>query len=183
MTDIWSLPDRAVLGGEEYPHETDYRVMLKLLKVLEAEDRPELYRWYVALARFFKRPIPREHLGEAMAYLSEFLRCGAREAPGPKLIDWQADAPIIAAEVNKAAGCEVRAMEQVHWWTFLGWFHSIGDGQLATLVAIRERLAQGKKLDSWQQEYYRTHKKQVDLPKAESPRETAEKQRLLAMLR
>lgn len=182
MTALWSLPSSALIGGVRYSHRTDFRVMLKLLSCLADPSRPELLRWYIALELFYEEPIPREHVAEAMEYLSGFLRCGAKETPGPKLFDWQHDAAVIIAEVNKAAGFEVREREHVHWWTFLSYFHAIGQGQLASLVALREKIARGRKLEPYERDYYRAHKAQVDLPREESDHDRAEKQRLLDLL-
>ena len=105
---------------------------------------------------------PEEHLQEAMEYLAAFIACGdMTAAPAPKLLDWEQDAQIIAADVNKVAGVEVRAIPYLHWWTFLSYFRSIGEGQLLTLVSIREKLRTGKKLEQWEQEYYRKNPERV----------------------
>ena len=100
----------------------------------------------------------------------------------PKLLDWQQDAQIIVADVNKAAGMEIRAMPYMHWWTFLSWFHAIGEGQLATVVSIRDKLRRGKKLEKWEQEYYRKNRNRVELKKRYSAEELAEQERIKKLL-
>ena len=92
------------------------------------------------------------------------------------------DAPLIAADINKAAGCEVRALPYLHWWTFMAWFNSIGDGQLATLLRVRSKLRHGQKLQPWEQDYYRKNKAMVDLRPRLNPAEIAERQRLQRLL-
>ena len=92
------------------------------------------------------------------------------------------DAPLIAADINKAAGCEVRALPYLHWWTFMAWFNSIGDGQLATLLRVRSKLHHGQKLQPWEQDYYRKNKAMVDLRPRLNPAEIAERQRLQRLL-
>ena len=92
------------------------------------------------------------------------------------------DAPLIAADINKAAGCEVRALPYLHWWTFMAWFNSIGDGQLATLLRVRSKLHHGQKLQPWEQDYYRKNKAIVDLRPRLNPAEIAERQRLQRLL-
>ena len=84
--------------------------------------------------------------------------------------------------VNKAAGCEVRALPYLHWWTFMAWFNSIGDGQLATLLRVRSKLHHGQKLQPWEQDYYRKNKAMVDLRPRLNPAEIAERQRLQRLL-
>ena len=117
-----------------------------------------------------------------MAYLADFLSCGETGKPGPELIDWRYDAPAIIAGVNKAAGHEVRQLERVHWWTFLGWFHAMGPGQLSTVVAIRDKLRRGKRLEDWEREFYRENKDLVDRKTPETQAEQEEKERLNRML-
>ena len=97
-------------------------------------------------------------------------------------IDWQQDAELIVGGVNKVAGCEVRALPYLHWWTFIAYFMNIGSGPLATVVGIRHKLAKGQKLEKWEQQFYRENKEIVDLRPQLTKEEEAEKQRLLALL-
>ena len=179
----WNLPTSAVIGGREYPIHADYRDVLEIFAYLDDPDRPEYIRWQIALALFYDGEIPPAHMQEAMDYLSEFVSCGQQDTrPGPKLMDWEQDAQIIVADVNKVAGTEIRAVEFLHWWTFMAYFHAIGEGQLSTLVAIRDKLRRGKKLEKWEQEYYRKNREKVDLKKHYSAEELAEQERLKKLL-
>lgn len=182
MTNLYQLPRTMTLGGQEYPICGDFRRALQILGVLENETWPEFLRWQVALALFCPREIPNEYRAQAMEFLSEFLRCGAPDTPGPKLLDWQQDAAVILSDVNRVAGREVREAEFLHWWTFLGWFHAIGQGQLATLVSIRDKLRRGQKLESWEQDFYRQNKAAVDLKPHRTAEEEAERARLERLL-
>ena len=182
MMDLYQLPRTATIGGKKYEIAADFREILRILQVLDEENQPEFMRWQVALQLFYGRAVPWEDQNDAMQYLSEFLRCGAEESPGPKLLDWQQDAPIIVAEVNRVAAREIREMPFVHWWTFLGWFHAIGDGQLSSLIALREKLRRGKPLEDWEREFYRQNRRRVELPKRRTPQEQAEIARLNQIL-
>ena len=51
-----------------------------------------------------------------------------------------------------------------------------------TVVALRDKLRRGKKLEPWEREFYRAHRVEVDLHRPASPEADAEKQRLLALL-
>ena len=82
------------------------------------------------------------------------------------------------AAVNAVAGREVRGLEYLHWWTFLGYFRSIGEGPFATVVAIRDKRRRGAKLLPYEQEFARTHAGLLKLPTPDTP----EKQRLEALL-
>ena len=180
----WRLPTRLEVGGKAYPIHSDYRDILDILHRLNDASEPEFIRWRVALALFYEGDLPHSDYPEAMQKLADFLNCGQTlpRSPAPPLLDWEQDAPLIAADINKVAGCEVRALPYLHWWTFMAWFNSIGDGQLATLLRVRSKLPHGQKLQPWEQDYYRKNKAMVDLRPRLNPAEIAERQRLQRLL-
>lgn len=181
--ELWRLPNSAIIGGVEYLINADFRDILEIFRYLDDPDRPEYVRWRIALALFYEGNIPDEHRQEAMEYLAEFISCGAQNAkPAPKLLDWGQDAQVIVADVNKVAGTEIRALPFLHWWTFMAYFNAIGEGQLSTLVSLRDKLSRGKKLEKWEQEFYRKNKEKVDLKKRYSAEELAEQERLKRLL-
>ena len=182
--ELWQLPQSAVFGGKTYAIHADYRDILEIFTYLQDPDLPESFRWSIALALFYEQPIPEQYLEEAARYLSWFIRCGQEEPKKqtPKLLDWEQDAQEIIADVNKVAGQEIRSLPFLHWWTFLSWFHGIGEGQLSNLVSIREKLARGKKLESWEKEFYSQNRHKVDLRKKYSASELAEQERLQKLL-
>lgn len=182
MTELWHLPDRLTVGGKSYPIHGDFRDVLEIFSYLRDPALPEFMRWEVALRLFFEGQIPTSHKGEAMQVLCRFLTCGQEEKPGPSLMDWDQDAAMIVADVNRVAGQEIRQLPFVHWWTFLSWFHAIGQGQLSTVVAIRDKLRRGKKLESWEQDFYRENKDRVELKKRYSAQELQEQDRLKRLL-
>ena len=180
----WELPRQAVFGGVSYPIHSDYRDVLEIFSYFDDPDLPEYLKWRIALALFYEGEIPEAHLQEAMVFLTEFLKGGRQDAEraAPKLLDWEQDAGVIVAEVNKVAQQEIRSLSYLHWWTFLSWFHGIGEGQLSLLVGIREKLRKGKKLEPHEKDYYREHKAQVDLKKRYSREELEERQALEKLL-
>ena len=179
----WELPETATIGGTVYELHTDFRDVLEILQYMNDPDQPEYIRWRIAIALFYDGEIPQEHHREAMEYLSAFISCGEIEyKPGPKLLDWEQDALAIVADVNKVAGTEIRAMQHLHWWTFMSYFQAIGEGQLSTLVSIRDKLRKGKKLETWEKNYYRENKHRIDLKKKYSSEELAEQDRLKKLL-
>ena len=184
MTNRWTLPTRASIGGRIYEIHCDFRDILEIFSYFSDPDMPSYLQWQIALALFYEGEIPREHQQEAMEYLSRFISGGKEETvvSGPRLIDWEQDAELIAADINKTAGLDVRALPFLHWWTFLSWFHALGDGRLATVVSIRAKLARGKKLEDWEKEFYREHKQLVDLVKRHSRQELQTRQQLERLL-
>lgn len=172
--DVWRLPKTADIGGIKYPINTDFRDILEILSYLNDTTRPDYLRWQIAVGLFYEGEIPDVHQKEAMEYLCEFISYGeSEERPGPKLVDWKQDAQIIIGDVNKVAGKEIRAAEYLHWWTFLSYFHAIGEGQLSTIVSIRSKKSGGKKLEKWEEEFYKKNKKKIDFQKPKTQQDAA----------
>lgn len=184
MSWAWELPVSAMIGGRQYAIHGDFRDILQIFSYLDDPDLPEYLQWRIALALFYEGEIPPEHQQEAIEFLARFINGGREDTgrPGPKLIDWQQDAQTVVADVNKVAGQEIRAMPFLHWWTFLSYFHTIGQGQLSTIVGIRDKLRRGKKLESWEKEYYRENRDKVELKKRYSLAELEEQQKIRQLL-
>ncbi len=180
----WQLPVTAVFGGCTYRLNADYRDILEIIDYLEDPELPEYLRWQIALALFYEEPVAPGHTQAAADYLALFLSGGQIDAPspGPKLLDWQQDGALIVADVNRVAGQEIRSLPFVHWWTFLAWFHAIGQGQLSTVVSIRDKLARGQKLEDWEKSFYRENKHIVQLKKRYSQQELFQRQQLEKLL-
>ncbi len=181
MKNLWTLPESVEIQENSYPINWDFRDILEIFSYLSDPDLPEAFRWKIALALFYKEEIPPCGAEEAFG---EFIRAGELPQPGtaPKLFDWAQDAPIILAEVNKVAGREIRREKELHWWTFLGWFHAIGEGRFSFLVRLRDKLSRGEKLTDAEARFYRENKPLVDIRSRYSRKELAEKERLLALL-
>ena len=180
----WQLPREATIGDKTYHLHTDYREILEIFTWLQDETMPEFLRWYVALALFFEEELSDEALPEAVQYLRWFVCCGQQEEKeaGAQLLHWQRDAQDIVADVNKVAGQEIRELPYLHWWTFMGWFHSIGEGNLSLLVTVRDKLRRGKKLEPHEQEFYRRNRSRVQLRPDYTPEELAQQERLRRLL-
>lgn len=171
----WILPTSAEIGGQKFLIHADYRDILDVIRHLNDPGEPEFIRWAVALALFYEGEIPMENRQEAMEHLAEFINCGEAEKgrSGPQLLDWEHDANAIVADVNKVAGQEIRSLPFLHWWTFVACFRAIGEGQLSTLVSIRDKLRRHKKLEKWEQDYVRENREKVELPVREDHRSIA----------
>ena len=102
----------------------------------------------------------------ALKEIMRFLNCGdygeETRSGALKLIDWEQDFPLIVAPINRIMRGEIRALERLHWRTFLSAFYEIGECALAQIVEIRRKRQKGKKLEKWEQEYYRQNKSSID---------------------
>lgn len=180
---LWQLPITARIGERTYTLHTDYRDVLEIFSYLDNEEIPMAVRWQIALGLFFEEEIPETDLQQAVSYFSWFISCGEPGQSGEKLICWQQDAALIVAEVNRVSGQEIRGLPYLHWWTFLGWFHAIGEGRFSAVVALRKKLRRGQPLEPWEKTFYRENKAVVDLQRRYSRQELQERERLLQLLK
>lgn len=162
----WGLPVSAVIGDREYAVNADFRDVLEVIEILQDREKHEAIRTLVSLSLFYDDfdQMPSAYHQEAVEWMMSFISCGEEDdaAPQPKLIDWVQDRMIIAAEVNKVAGIEVRSLEFLHWWTFIGYFNCIGEGQLSYIVSIREKLRKRQNLEKHEREFYNKNRSRVD---------------------
>ena len=163
---IWSLPSAVKIGGKAWAIRTDYRDILRIIKKLNDLEEDEKVRVYVSLALFYPdfENMPESILREAAGKMMWFISCGEEEdgRKHPKLIDWEQDYSMIVADINKVAGRDVREPAPLHWWSFVSMFNGIGEGQLSTVVAIREKKHTRKRLEKWEQEFYRKNRSKVE---------------------
>ena len=183
----WELPEALEVNGREYAVNADYRDILNIISRLNDAEEDEETRAYVALALFYEdfERMPESDYPEAVKTLFWFINGGEEEVgsrPHPKTIDWEQDRSLIIADINKTAGCEVRALPFCHWWTFLAWFNGIGEGQLSTVVSIREKKRKGKKLSDWEREFYQENREKVDFKQKYSAEELEEQERIKKLL-
>lgn len=186
MSEGWELPESVEMGGQSWKIQADFRDILEIIGWLNNQQESEMVRVYIALALFYETfsDMPQTLWSDALEQLVLFIGGGIKDdgPAGPKLLDWEQDRQLIVADVNKVAGCEIRALPFLHWWTFLAWFHGIGEGQLSTVVRIRDKLRRGKKLDDWEREYYQKNCQRVTLKRTYTPEERQEQERLKRML-
>ena len=183
MTRAWELPTSLSIGGKDYPIRTDYRAILDILVAFKDPDMEADERWMICFDILFEEPVPPELTDEAAKQAMWFINCGEDgddddRKPKPAVMDWEQDGHLILPAVNKVAGMEVRALPYLHWWTFMGYYMEIGEGTFSTVIGIRQKKAKGKKLEKWEQQFYRDNKAIVELKKKLTEEEQDELKRL-----
>ena len=159
-----------------------------MLTILCAFDDPNLTpeeKAFVCLHNLYVdfESIPRESYQDAYNAAVRFIDRGEEPGkPGPRTMDWTQDAGLIFPAVNAVAGCEVRAVEYLHWWTFCGYFMEIRESTAATVFALRQKKAKGKKLEKWEKDYWTENAALCVLKSRLTDEEQAEKDRINAML-
>lgn len=180
---IGSLPKSLAVGGREYEIRSDFRVALL---IFEAFADPELRldeKARVCVECLYEE-LP-ENFEEAYRQAAWFLDGGDIPKSKPlrkKTLDWKQDESMIFSAVNKVAGREIRALDYMHWWTFLGYFSEIGESMLSQVLSIRTKKAKGKKLEKWEKEFYNEHRELIDIRQSYSAEEQAEIDRLNKLL-
>ena len=163
------LPDSLEVGGMAYPIETDYRNILIFLSACADPDLTAAQKLEILLRRLYRNGysrIPQEYIEEAVLQAKWFVDCGREDddkRPAKKMMDWEQDEAILFPAINKVAGAETRSAPYIHWWTFAGYFMEIEEGTFSTVLGIRQKKAKGKRLEKWEEEFYRNNKKLCDL--------------------
>lgn len=187
MASAWEFPTSLNIGGVDYEIRTDYRAVLDLLtalndeELMDADPQIEAYmKSRVILEIMFPQcdDIPEEYMQEALDKVIEFIDMGITEdSKKPKTMDWEQDAPILIPAINKVLNTEIRAQKYIHWWTFLGAYMEIGESLFSNIVHIRQKKAKGKKLEKWEQDFYKENKSLIDF-KQKNQRSEEEKELL-----
>ena len=165
---MYELPTSVFVNDREYTitNKGDFRMILDCFAAMRDDKMSEGYRALASLLIFYNEFNCIEDVVNAEDDLTDlikgmywFINCGQDEAPGAKmsrpLIDWEKDSQMICSAVNRVANVEVRSLDYLHWWTFIGYYMAIGESTLATVISIRNKLVMGKKLEKWEREFKR----------------------------
>jgi len=163
---MYSLPITVIIRDKQFHirNNGDFRMVLDCFNALTDETLSEDLRVLASLLIFYNEfdsyqsLVPyQDDLEELVTEMYKFFNCGDKESPGAHtkhaLIDWEKDEQMICSAINNVANKEVRSIEYLHWWTFLGYYMSVGESVLSTVVSIRNKIVSHKKLEKWEQEF------------------------------
>lgn len=169
---MYSLPTTVTVKDRTYHirESGDFRMVLDCFSALQDEELSEDYRVLASLLIFYNEFSEMDDLRESEDYIEglvtemfKFMNVGQDQSPGAdagsQVIDWEGDSQMICAAINNVAKTEIRSIEYLHWWTFLGYYMSVGESVLSTVVGIRDKLCKHKKLEKWEQEFKRNNPK------------------------
>jgi len=187
---MYRLPTKVIAGDLEFNirERGDFRMVLDCFKALQDEELSEDYRVLASLLIFYNEFNDLDDLREYEPQLNDlvkemykFINGGEDNSPGAErdvsLVDWEQDSQIVCAAVNNVANQEIRSVEYLHWWTFLGYYMSVGQSVLSTVVGIRDKIAHHKKLEQWEKDFKKNN------PKYFVWRQTAKEQDLNNLVR
>lgn len=182
---MWDLPIEVIVDGEIYhiTNDCDYRVVLDVICTLNDIEMPIQDRIICALLQFYKE-LTREnisdcpHIDELHKEMFRIINNGEdpeeNQSPNQQLMDWEHDFPQITPPISRVLGYDVRTPNKyTHWYSFLGGYMEIGECTFSTIVSIRQKRAKGQKLEKWELEYLRDHRKMIELPRKITAEEKA----------
>lgn len=165
---MYSLPTTIITSnGKEHKisKNGDFRIILECFEAINDSELSEDERVLASLLIFYNEfsdfddlmILPQDELSELITKMFEFINCNQPEGVGcntnRKLIDWQGDEQIIVAAVNNVAKTEIRSLDYLHWFTFMGYYLSVGESVLSTVVSIRNKIVKGKKLEDYEKQF------------------------------
>jgi hypothetical protein len=168
---IWDLPISVEINGKSHHirNKRDYRVVLDAICALNDNELTDEEKVNCALFIFYEDISAIDDFGAAIKEMFRIINGGEEQEENqeqkPQLMDWQHDFPQLAPPISRVLGYDVRTPDRYcHFWTFIGAYMEIGESVFSTLVSIRSKKSKGKKLEKWEQEFYKEHRKMVDLP-------------------
>ena len=180
----WKLPTSLTIGEVDWQIRTDFRIIIDILIAFENPDYDDMDKWLYCLMSMREDfdSLPMELYQEACQECSKFIDLGQEEQDKKqqrKVMDWEQDAQLIIPAVNKVVSKEIRSLDYLHWWTFMGYYMEIGDKCLySQILNIRLKKSKGQKLEKWEQKFYQENKAMCDI-KTKLSEEEMEEQRLL----
>lgn len=168
---IGLLPTALEVGGLNYKINPDFRNILTIFEAFGDTSLTDREKAYICFKRLYTDKVSIRHIEEAVRKAYWF--CDGGDMPKSKpdeirTIDWKHDEQIIFPAVSKTIGvADVRELLYLHWWSFLGCFGEIGEGLFSTVLSIRRKKSKGKKLEKYEQDFFKQNKELVVLRTSE----------------
>lgn len=136
LSSFHGLPAAVEENGRKYAINTDYRVILRIFRMLSDPEVPNEDKPWLLRKMFFAGAIPRE----ADKYFSWFVGMGREEMPGSgkRDFDYEQDAVEIYSAFLQTYGVDLLETD-LHWWKFLPMLEGVfsGDNALSNKIRIR----------------------------------------------
>ena len=170
MTGEYDLPQAVNIDGKQFNirERCDYRIVLRCISALNDNELSEEQRLQCALIIFYE---DYDLIQDLQTAINEMFRIisyddmGNSDQQRPALMDWEKDFKQIAPPISRILGYDVRMPgKYTHWWTFMGGYMEIGECTFATIVSIRSKKQKGKKLEKWEEDFYRENYDKISLP-------------------
>lgn len=157
----------------------DWRTMIKCSNALSKDETPNDIKVPAILTMFYDE-LTIDNLDDYAEYLDELIKCmffilaygnlEVKQTVKPT-INYEKDIRLIVEAISKEHS-EVRTTTSVdivdeqgfpkgyiHWWTFLSYLNSCTDTTLNTILGLRYKINNGKKLNKEEREFVSKNKK------------------------
>jgi hypothetical protein len=169
---LGALPRTLNINGINYKIRSDFRNVLAIISAFNDKELSEQEKIYVCMKRLYVdlSTIPKDDFSDAYKAAISFIENNMHDdKPSPKVVNWEKDEQLIFPAINKVAGQEVRALEYIHWWTFLGYFQNINrDDTWGFILTLRQKKAKGKKLEKYEKEFFNANRELCEVERKET---------------
>lgn len=159
----WELPESLRVGQNLWPIRSDFVSALNCMEVLEADDLDEAEKAefvcviiYPDWEQIFEQGLFQEAVQAAFDFLDGGMpkKTADESAADPKgkVMSWTEDGAMIMNAINEHRPVDVR-ISKPHWWTFLGYYMEIGESLFSTVLSLRQKIRDNKKLDKHEKEF------------------------------
>ena len=160
---LGQLPRSLEINGKIYDINTDFRVILVIISAFNDDDLEDNEKVYICLKRLYVDfdSMPHDDYEEAYSAAIRFIECEQpqEQKRSPRIVNWEKDEQMIFPAINKVAGCEVRLLDYLHWYTFYGFFQGIStDDTYGYILTLRQKKAKGKKFEKHEQEFWNNNR-------------------------
>ena len=129
------LPDGVTVDGKFYKMDFDFRNVLRMIEVLDANNLMSEARAYNALHCVCKRP---RNVFKVIKAVKGLLFTGGRKT-GPRVTDFAQDAGLIRAAFRQAYGIDLYR-DKLHWFEFQELMSALpNDTRYSEVVGIRAK--------------------------------------------
>lgn len=163
---MYSLQTSVEIGQESFKirQKGDFRMILDLFEAMNDSELSEFERLYTTLIIFYEDfnsigdvENHADILEDLYKSMMKFVNNGEDERESNtqnyRVLDWQKDSNLICSAINNVAKTEIRALDYLHWWTFLGYYNAIGECTLSNIVSIRYKIARNEKLEKHEKKF------------------------------
>lgn len=165
---LTDLPYSLTVDGQQKEINCDFRDIILILNAFNDPELTPQEKTMIMLTNLYVDDWTSfKDVNEAVTQAVKFIDWGkeySEKENSPRIMDWEQDYNLIISAVNtKISVIDIRELDFVHWWTFLGYFSERGECQFSTFTEIRDNLNKGRPLERWQKETLRNNRDQIIL--------------------
>lgn len=184
---IGTLPKSLLIDGQEHEIRTDYRCVLNIFEMFldreietDDEEQTRYEKWilcfYLLFPEFESVDDVEDSIADGFSIIDAikqviwFFNANMPQSQFEQkpVFDWEHDEQMIFSAVNEIAGQEIRELDYMHWWTFVGYFNQLKECLFTAVVHIRKKRNDGKKLDTAEKQFALENRELFELPSRES---------------